>query len=137
MAADGSGLKRRRGTEEPKNSSTYCSTDGAARVYNRSTSNQPKSSIRQRADDCTRVIRQTSALFLCPEGGARLTDGSGGWSDQTLPQDKVDRIVQEDGAEGWQPSQPRVPDGRAARAAQGDQTLVREMEAGMTRHSSG
>jgi hypothetical protein len=69
MAADGSGwqlAEAEDGREEPKNSSTYCSTDGAARVYNMSTSNQPKSSIRQRADDCTRVIRQTSALFFVP-----------------------------------------------------------------------
>ena len=96
-----------RARESPKNSSTYCSTDGAARVYNRSTSNQPKSSIRQRADDCTRVIRQTSALFLCPEGGAGLTGGGAAGSDQMLPQGQVNRIVQEDGAEGWQSSQPR------------------------------
>ena len=84
------------GGRSPKNSSTYCSTDGAARVYNMSTSNQPKSSIRQRADDCTRVIRQTSALFLCPEGGAILTERSGE-ERPDIAQDKVDRVVQEDG----------------------------------------
>ena len=91
-----------------------------------STSNQPKSSIRQRADDCTRVIRQTSALFLCPEGGAMLTGEERRGSDQTLPQDKVDRVVREDGAEGRQHSQPRDDQTPARGRRQNDQTLLRE-----------
>ena len=123
MAADGSGLKRRRGTEEPKNSSTYCSTDGAARVYNRSTSNQPKSSIRQRADDCTRVIRQTSALFLCPEGGARLTDGRGGGTARHCPKDGSAGLFRKTGRRDGSPASRGMTRRSSGDGGKIDQTL--------------